>query len=198
VRIGAVLIAVCLCLTLPGAALAKKDQRDELAPPSSYVWVNPGLGLEYSQWLVGAIAWMASTEEIVVYLTLEDDNDAARFEEEFWQRRDADASVLFGGVRQTFNERSEAADRRFGEGTRRGRKTDRGAIYVLYGEPTSVDFETSAERTEPTLEVWSYDRVVEPGLDGRKPKQQFLFAKQGNKRHLIAGSLRRSRIRSRR
>ncbi len=192
------MVLTVLLLAPHGVAWGKRNRGDEKAPPSSHVWINPRLGLKYSQWLVGPTSWMATTEEIVLYLALEDDQAAAHFEEEFWRSRDANASVLFGGVRQTFEERSEEADRRFSEGTRLGRRTDRGAIYILYGDPTSIEYETSAEPNEPTLEVWSYGRGVEPGLDGRPPKQQFLFTRQGDSTGLVSGSLRRSRIKAQR
>lgn len=179
------------------ADCATSDKRPSIPRPSSHEWINPLLGLEYAQWLVGARAWMATPEEVEEFMSLSDDAEAERFERAFWQRRDVNASALFGGVEQTFDERSEAADDRFGEGARPGRKTDRGAIYVLYGEPEDIEFETSAEPREPTLEVWSYARDGKPGLDGRKPPRRLFFEQAADGRaRLTSGSHRRSRIRA--
>lgn len=184
-----VLFAVADCAT--------PDKRPSIPRPSSHEWINPLLGLEYAQWLVGARAWMATPEEVEEFMSLSDDAEAERFERAFWQRRDVNASALFGGVEQTFDERSEQADDRFGEGARPGRKTDRGAIYVLYGEPEDIEFETSAEPREPTLEVWSYARAAEPGLDDRKPPRRLYFERTTDGRtRLTTGGFRRSRIRA--
>ena len=179
------------------ATSAKRDKKQQITPPSSHAWINPSLGVEYSQWLVGARAWMATPEEVQEFMSLTDDADAAEFERRFWQRRDANASTLFGGLETTFDERSDEADDRFSEGTRRGRKTDRGAVYILYGEPTDVEFETSAEPREPTLEVWSYARGLEPGLDGRPPPRRVYFARDEGRYRLVTGGQRKSRIRER-
>lgn len=188
---------VLLFAAVDCATPAQRDKRPTIARPSSHEWINPLLGLEHAQWLVGARAWMATPEEVEEFMSLSDDAEAERFEREFWRRRDANASALFGGVEQTFDERSDEADDRFEEGARPGRKTDRGAIYILYGEPTDIEFETSAEPDEPTLEVWSYRGQDEPGLDGRRPPRRLFFeqAEDGRTR-LTTGGQRRSRIRA--
>lgn len=190
-------IALAILLLAPGAAAeAAKRKRPQIPSPSSHAWINPKLGLEYSQWLVGARAWMATPEEVETFMALSDDEAAAAFEREFWRRRDADASVLFGGLEQTFDERAEEADNRFGEGARLGRKTDRGAIYVLYGEPAEIEFETSAESREPTLEVWTYPADSSEGLDGREPPRRLFFEQQDGQTSLAPGRVRSSRIRA--
>ncbi len=192
-------VLFCALLVVPGVMAKKKDKRRQsIAPPSSHLWVNHKLGIDYAHWLVGARAWMASVEEVGIFLTLENDEQARQFEEEFWLRRDPNPSALFGGPRQTFDDRAEVADERYGEGTRRGRKTDRGAIFVLYGEPASVEIETSVDPREPPLEIWSYSKSSDRGLDGRSPPPRLYFALAGDKAFITAPRSRRSRIRAER
>lgn len=196
-KVRALLSLLLLVAVADCATAAKRDKRPTIPRPSSHEWINPLLGLEHAQWLVGARAWMATPEEVEKFMSLTDDAEAERFERAFWQRRDGDASTLFGGLEQTFDERSDAADDRFGEGARPGRKSDRGAIYVLYGEPEEIEFETSAEPREPTLEVWSYPRDAEPGLDGREPPRRLFFEQAADGRtRLTTGGFRKSRIRA--
>jgi GWxTD domain-containing protein len=141
---------------------------------------NARLSLERSQWLVGPIALMATVAEVREYLALADDAAAAAFEEAFWQRRDPDPTRPGNPARVLFERRVADADRRFGEAGYRGRRTDRGAIFVLHGEPESIDFEINPRADEPPLEVWTYGRDAQPGLGGRQPAPTYRFIKQGD------------------
>jgi GWxTD domain-containing protein len=140
---------------------------------------NFRLSPDHSQWLVGAIAWMAEESEIQQYLALSDDQAAESFITEFWSRRSAPFPAE--QPRAVFERRAVEADRRFSESARLGRRTDRGTIYVLYGEAEEVTFEMptrpSRLRQEP-IEVWAYPRDAEAGLDGEQPKRRYFFVKK--------------------
>lgn len=167
-------LTVALGLTLPAELQAKKKQR------SREELTNFLLGPEMSIWLVGAIGRIASDEEIDAYLRLTSDEDAAAFIDEFWAGRRAPESVWPAAQPQGLYEtRAREADRRFGEGARQGRRSDRGVIHVLYGEPEEVKYEVSSRPGQDSIEVWVYGKKAEKGLDGERPKRYYYFVKKG-------------------
>jgi GWxTD domain-containing protein len=141
-------------------------------PPSNEQLSNVVLGPEYSQWLIGPIVRMSTREEVQGYMALTNDAAAAAFIENYWARR--------GELRRrTFERRAQEADHRFAEGGYAGRRTDRGTIYVLHGEPKEVKFEPPEFVDEPPVEVWYYEST-EPGLNGMTPSDVYRFAKYGD------------------
>lgn len=171
---------VTISALLVASPLAAKKSRDR----SPEELTNFLLGPEYSQWLVGAVARIASEEEIRAYLQLTDAAAAAAFVDEFWQRRrSADAVWPADQPRAQFETRAREADRRFSEGARLGRRSDRGTIFILYGEPQEVRYELSARRgpREPKpIEVWEYPKDAPKGLDGERPERFYYFIQMGD------------------
>lgn len=140
---------------------------------------NLRLGIDYSHWLLGPIARIATPAEIERYRALDDDLDALSFIDAFWSRRDPDPQTPGNEARLTFERRAQEADRRYGEGGVRGRRTPRGTIHVLYGEPASVEYEIPLEGGAP-IEVWQYPAEAPAGLDGRPPERYYRFRKVGD------------------
>lgn len=139
---------------------------------------NPYLGPEFSAWLIGPISRLASEEEVSAFLALRDDPAARAFVEAFWARRDSGTDLFGNTLRQTFDERADAADRLYSEAGIQGRRTARGTIYVVYGPPTKTEFEVSPEYGGPPIELWIYDEQAPSGLDGRRPTAAYRFIKQ--------------------
>ena len=83
-------------------------------------------------------------------------------------------------LRQLFEERAAHADRAFTEAGFRGRRTDRGAVFILYGVPDKQDYEVSPTPGDPPLEVWIYDETSPLGLDGKRPGNLYRFVKRGD------------------
>jgi GWxTD domain-containing protein len=139
---------------------------------------NPFLGPERSSWLIGPIARIATPEEIQQYLALTDESQAEAFIEQFWAKRNPTPNKDGNPLRQTFEERTVQADKFFSESGYRGRRTDRGTLFVLYGPPTKTDFDVT---TLPVpLEVWNYAATTPAGLDGKKPSPTYRFIKKGD------------------
>jgi GWxTD domain-containing protein len=164
---------VCLSLTallaLSSVLGAKKKQVLEDL-------INLNLGPEYAQWLGGAIARIATPEEIEAYLELSDDDAAESFIEEFWARRaEPERAWPQQNPRDVFERRAEEADRRFTQAARLGRRTARGRTHVLYGPPAEISWETEKGRSQVPIEVWTYGKGAEPGLDGSRPEIRYYF-----------------------
>ena len=79
-----------------------------------------------------------------------------------------------------FEQRAQESDRRFTEAGYRGRRTDRGVLFVLHGEPAEIDYEINPLAEGPPLEVWSYPADAPVGLDGRRPRPRYSFYKPGD------------------
>jgi len=179
-RAAALLLAAAL-VAAPGLALDAIDL------------FNPLLSPDYASWLVGPYGRMASKEEIREFGALTDDEDARQFIESFWARRDPDSNRPGNPVRDLAEERAVEADRRFTESGYPGRRTDRGAIFVLYGEPEKLEHEPGDFVGDPPLEVWRYPSGTERGLDGEKPDRRYRFVQKGDLTVLYVAGLRRQR-----
>ena len=187
------LVAFGLLVGLPADAAERRKAR----PPGELVnvFVSPG----NAQWLVGPIALMASDEEVDAYLEITDDEAAERFIDSFWSRRKPIGDTPGLTARQQFEHLAEEADRLYGEETLRGRHTDRGTIFILYGPPDEVDHKPVQRRRvgryrsppvssgQGMVERWIYndDKV---GLDGRAPKRTYRFIRRNDLTRFANGS----------
>lgn len=162
------LVAASALVAAAAQPLCASDEDDRLA------WTNALLGPEYTQWLVGAVGRIASEQERTQFLALRDDTAAADFVERFWAQPGRDR------LHRIYEERAADADRRFGEAAYPGRKSDRGAIYILYGEPEEITFEDNRHVDDPPVELWKYPKGAEAGLDGERPERIYRFAKIGD------------------
>lgn len=141
---------------------------------------NPFLGPERSSWLIGPIARIARPEEVKAYLALTDETQASQFIDQFWAQRDPNPNNPGNPLREAFDERAAEADRMFTEAGFRGRRTDRGSIFVVYGPPSETEYEISPSAGESAIEAWTYKATTPAGIDGRKPLHQYRFIKRGD------------------
>jgi GWxTD domain-containing protein len=145
------------------------------------------LSPRYSQWLVGPVALIATAEERSAYLRLQEDEEATAFIVSFWDKRGGDSVFSTNGEKAIFDERAQEADRVFGEGTFRGHRTDRGTIFVLYGDPEEIRFEAAPRGRGEFMEIWEYPKEAEEGLDGKKPEKFYRFVKKDGKTTFYRG-----------
>jgi len=137
--------------------------------------LNPLLGPRYSRWLEGAIGRIASKSEREEYLRLDNDQAAEDFIGDFWSKPEHEL------IREIYQKRAKEADRNFTEAQVDGRRTDRGMVFILYGQPKEVEFEEFRDVDEPPVLLWRYDRRRSGiGLDGERPAKTFRFVKAGD------------------
>lgn len=137
--------------------------------------INPFLGPEYASWMTGAVGAIASEAERQQFQLLESDAAAAAFVTEFWQQPGR------GEIKELYDRRFSEAEKRFAEGVYPGGRSDRGAIFILYGEPESIEYEEFRDIDEPDVEIWRYPKKAERGLDGERPARQYRFVKVGDR-----------------
>jgi GWxTD domain-containing protein len=141
---------------------------------------NPFLGPEYTGWLIGPVARLATPQEVNAFLAIQGDEQARDFVEAFWAKRDPNGEKPGNPIREAFEDRAAQADKSFSESGIQGRRTDRGAIFILYGAPSKVDHEVPPMPGASALEVWIYDASVPAGLDGRRPSGSYRFIRRGD------------------
>lgn len=89
----------------------------------------------------------------------------------FWRERDPNPATEANEFRLLFAERMELANQKYGTLGHTGWKTDRGRIYILYGDPTNIEYHPH-DQTMPSYEIWYYDNI-EGGV-------QFVFLDRKN------------------
>lgn len=141
--------------------------------------IQPFLGDVYAQWMIGAIGFIADEDEIAAYQKLRDDAAAEAFIEEFWEKR-RQPGEEGNAFRDRYERRAADADDEFTEGHLPGRRTDRGAIFIVYGPAEEIEYEEFRDISEPDVELWHYPKKAEKGLDGRKPSREYRFARDGD------------------
>jgi GWxTD domain-containing protein len=167
-------LAVLLLVGLSPAVDARKAKKPKAEDLTNFL-----LSPEYAPWLLGPISQMATPAEIEGYLALGSDEEAARFIAAFWEERDRGVVFPATRVSQEFAERVAAADKYYSEGAIRGRATDRGTVYVLYGNPGLIRFEALPRDATRSIEEWIYEEDAEAGLDGKQPERFYRFWKDG-------------------
>ncbi len=96
-------------------------------------------------WADGPVRYIVTNLEARAFKQLKDDASRAMFVERFWAKRDPTPSTLANEYRQMFWQRVREANEKFLDSSRPGWMTDRGKIYVLYGEPTTIEEDSNAE-----------------------------------------------------
>jgi GWxTD domain-containing protein len=164
-------LAVLSCLACAGGTGSSVAEMADLT--------NPFLGPEDSAWLIGPVARIAKPDEIKAFLALRDDDQAAAFIQQFWERRNPNPG-RGNPLLAKFEERAEVADKKYSEAGLLGRRTDRGTILILYGPPARGGFEVAKRPTDPPIEVWQYSASAPAGLDGKHPDTFYRFTKRGD------------------
>lgn len=91
------------------------------------------------------------------------------FMEEFWRRRDPDTDTIENEFKIMYMQRVEEANEHFGSTP--GNLTDRGMVYVLFGQPDEVyKSPFSGTGSGRDYEVWYYNYILD-----KYPEVQFYF-----------------------
>jgi GWxTD domain-containing protein len=106
------------------------------------------------------------TLDVLTYIAEQEEVEALRMAppperrdlwDAFWRRRDPTPESARNEFKEDFFDRLRYANAQF-SGVRPGWRTDRGRIYIRYGEPDTVD-RRPVQANAPPTEVWNYDRL---------------------------------------
>lgn len=109
------------------------------------------------------IKYIASGQEIDQYEKIDSVDAKRKYLFEFWNRRDNNPNQPGNSFKKTYMNRLNYVQGNFGNSYREGYKTDRGRVYLTYGEPDQIDRYPNESEYKP-FEIWTY-HGIESGVE---------------------------------
>ncbi len=134
------------------------------APAAGQKAAKPKLPEAARAWLAEEVEYIIAPMEREVFLKLQTDRERDLFIEAFWKQRDPNPDTPENEFKTEHVRRLAYADRYLGrDAPRPGRKTDRGRIYIILGEPGDIQrFEGKSSTYD--AEIWFYQGKTDIGL----------------------------------
>lgn len=151
-RIKILLCGLLLFLPIPPSAFSRQKK-------------SPGeLPHLYRRWLEEEVVFIITPKERGVFLQLDSDRERDIFVEAFWKQRDPNPNTLENEFKKEHYRRIDYANQWFGKDSPGpGWKTDMGRMYIILGEPHSIEKYESLTEVHPTI-IWFYQGRTEEGL----------------------------------
>ena len=106
-----------------------------------------------------AKAWYtASKSEIKGFKQLSSSAAKRIFLHSFWRRRDQTSATPISAFREEYFRRVDLATAKYSSGARKGWKTDRGRVLILYGNPDEIELHPNEIASKP-YEIWYYHNL---------------------------------------
>jgi GWxTD domain-containing protein len=102
--------------------------------------------------------YIATAEEIEQYENLTEVGGKREFINQFWSMRDLDPSTPKNEFYSQYFERVQRCNQMFSALGKEGWKTDRGRIYLKYGEPSEIERFPNQIDSRP-YEIWHYNEI---------------------------------------
>jgi len=102
--------------------------------------------------------YIADDEDIKVFKTLKNSDAYRAFLTGFWLKIENSTVGKEGLTRQLYLDRVMKANNKFKEFTKEGWSTDRGRVYILYGEPDEIERVPNTSESKP-YEIWHYNQI---------------------------------------
>ncbi len=119
---------------------------------------------KYRKWLQEEVVYIITPKEKEVFLQLETDPQREKFIEAFWKVRNPNPNTPENEFKKEHYRRIQYANQYLGkEGPGQGWRSDMGRIYVILGEPKSIERFENLTEVKPTI-IWFYDGMIEYGL----------------------------------
>ncbi|MCR4395638.1 MAG: GWxTD domain-containing protein [Candidatus Saccharicenans sp.] len=119
---------------------------------------------KYRKWLEEEVVYISSEKEKDVFLRLENDRQRDIFIEAFWKQRDPNPNTPENEFKEEHYRRLQYANQHFGkESPGPGWRSDMGKIYIMLGEPKSIEKFENLYDLYPTI-IWFYQGMAEYGL----------------------------------
>ncbi len=142
-----------------------------------------------------ALAYLLKGERLLKFKNLKTEKERQQFSEKYWQELDPYPYDTQNELKMEFEGRVREANVRFSTNYKKGWRTDKGRVYILYGHPDEIKplpfsssiFKPPYNSKYVDMEIWLYDRTG--GLadipDDLKPytgnRLFFLFARLSGK-----------------
>lgn len=137
---------------------------------------------EHTEWPKGPASYLMTKDEAAQWKAVKTDEEAKKFIDLFWARRDPTPGTPANEFRAMFDERVRYADDKFTMGRRKGSMTDRGKVVILFGSPAKVERSATPDRAsagsitdQPEVsQTWIYDGDFSVQMFGT-PRADFRF-----------------------
>lgn len=106
----------------------------------------------------GQIKYIATNNELDQYEKLSDVDSKREFLFNFWKRRDPNPNTPENEFKQEYDKRIKFVNNRFKTFNKPGTKTDRGRVYLQYGEPDEMELHPNDYDKKP-YEIWYYNSI---------------------------------------
>lgn len=102
--------------------------------------------------------YIATSAEIDQYKKLGNEEGKKQFMNDFWKARDLISDSRTNEYYLNYFQRVEIANSRYATLAKPGWKSDRGRIFLIYGEPSEIERYPSQIETRP-YEIWHYNEI---------------------------------------
>jgi GWxTD domain-containing protein len=124
------LVLTSLIFSAPAEAWQKKDAKKGKPEVSRSQY--------YKKWLDEDVLYIITEDEKKVFKDLTTEDEKEKFIEQFWYRRDPDPRTADNEFKEEHYRRIAYANERYASGIP-GWKTDRGRIYITFGQPAEIE-----------------------------------------------------------
>jgi len=137
-----------------------------ISAPAQNKKVLKDLDPKYRKWLGEEVAYIITPKEKEVFLQLDTDRQRENFIEAFWKVRNPNPNAPENEFRKEHYRRIQYANQNFGrEAPGPGWRSEMGKIYIILGEPKSIDRFENLSQVKPTV-IWFYEGMSDYGLPG--------------------------------
>lgn len=105
-----------------------------------------------------AAQYISAQSEIDLYETLVGEDSKRKFLFEFWRKRDIIPETEINEYKEEYMARLDYVNSNYGHRHKKGYKTDRGRVALVYGIPDRVESRNNENEYKP-YEIWYYDRI---------------------------------------
>lgn len=116
------------------------------------------MGAEECDELFSCIRYIATSKEMDSYKSLDSLNAKREFLFKFFLARDTNPETTENEFKREFDERIKTVNAKYRTFTKKGTRTDRGRIYLIYGEPDEIDMHPNDYDRKP-YEIWYYHSI---------------------------------------
>jgi len=102
--------------------------------------------------------YVATNPEIDKYKALSTEEAKREFIYNFWKSRDENSSDDRNESYLNYTKRVSESDNKFSAMGKPGWKTDRGRVFIIYGEPSEIERHPNETGTRP-YEIWKYENL---------------------------------------
>lgn len=102
--------------------------------------------------------YIASSGEIDKYNKLKGEESKREFLFDFWNTRDNNPATTENEYFYDYLKRIELSNQRYNSMQKQGWKTDRGRVYIIYGEPSEIERYPNQIESRP-YEIWHYNDI---------------------------------------